>query len=322
MSDSLPIYIYSAAALGPHGDLSGDERENITGDAENVDLSGLMGRFNAPELRRSSHFSQLSLISISEAIRRFGSSIDQGTALYFATGLGEAQVTSVLFEKVMEGRAEASSPFAFVNSVNNTTAFFLSKINRLSGQNLIISQEEFSFESALNQACGDISLGESGHALVGGVDEIYLPRADHLTRINLREDQAAGEGSGWLYIGKERANAIGEIVMLKEFTQSESTCSDVISAVIEPYMSTDEKMCLLPGFRLTLEEISALIHSLPQMEVKAYLKHCGCFLTASAFGLASIFDKVEEESALYFHVNRNSYGRTFIVGIRVLGRRG
>ena len=319
MSDSLPIYIYSAAALGPHGDLSGDERENTKGDAENVDLSDLMARFNAPELRRASHFSQLSLICISEAIRRFGSSIDQGTALYFATGLGEEQGTVALFENIMEGRGEASSPFAFVNSVNNTTAFFLSKINRLSGQNLIISQEEFSFECALSQACGDISLGESSHALVGGADEICLPRADHLTRISLREDQAAGEGSGWLYIGKERANAIGEITMLKEFTQSEAIWPDAATALIEPYMSSKEKVGLLPGFRLTSEEISALIHSLPQMELKDYLKQCGCFHTASAFGLASIFDKVEEEPGLYFHVNRNEFGRIFIVGIRFFG---
>lgn len=320
MSDSLPVYIYSAAALGPHGDLSGDERENIKGDAENVDLSDLMARFNAPELRRASHFSQLSLISISEAMSRSDSSIDEGTPLYFATGLGEAQVTSVLFEKIMEGRVESSSPFAFVNSVNNTTAFFLSKINRLSGQSLIISQEEFSFESTLSQACGDISLGEAGHALVGGADEVYLPRKDHLTRINLREDQPAGEGSGWFYLGKERTNAIGEVVMLKELVQSETTWSDSTASLIEPYMSTDEKVRLLPGFRLTSEDISTLIHSLPHMEVRDYLKLCGCFHTASAFGLASIFDMVEEEPVLYFHVNRNAYGRTFIVGIRVFGR--
>lgn len=321
MSDSLPIYIYSAAALGPHGDLSGEERVVMKGDAENVDLSDLMGRFNAPELRRSSHFSQLSLICISEAIKRFDSSIDQGTALYFATGLGEEQGTVALFENIMEGRGEASSPFAFVNSVNNTTAFFLSKINRLSGQNLIVSQEEFSFESALSQSCGDISLGESGHALVGGADEIFLPRVDHLTRINLREDQPAGEGSGWLYLGKERASAIGEIVMLKESVQSETTWLDSTTSLIKPYMSADEKVRLLPGFKLISEEISALIHSLPQMEVSEYLKQCGCFHTASAFGLASIFDKIEEEPALYFHVNRNAYGRTFIVGVRVFGRK-
>lgn len=321
MSSSSPIYIYSAAALGPHGDLSGDEREVVQGDALNFDLSDLMDRFNAPELRRASHFSQLSLICIFEAIKRIDSSIDRGTALYFATGLGEEQGTVDLFENIMEGRAESSSPFAFVNSVNNTTAFFLSKINRLNGQNLIISQEEFSFECALSLACGDISLGESSHAIVGGADEIYLPRADHLTRINLREDQAAGEGSGWLYIGKERANAIAEIVMLKEFTQSEPTSSDVISSLIEPYISMKEKACLLPGFRLTPEEISPLIHSLPQMELKDYLKLCGCFHTASAFGLASIFDKNEEEPVLYFHVNRNAFGRIYIVGIRVFARR-
>ena len=321
MSDSSPVYIYSAAALGPHGDLSGDERAILEGDARNVDLNGLMDRFNAPELRRASHFSQLSLICISEAIKRDDAPLDKGTPLYFATGLGEEQGTVALFEDIMEGRAESTSPFAFVNSVNNTTAFFLSKINRLSGQNLIISQEEFSFECALSLACGDISLGESGHALVGGADEIYLPRADHLTRINLREDQAAGEGSGWLHLGKERASAIGEVVMLKEFVQNATTWSDSTTTLIEPYMSTDEKIRLLPGFRLTLEEISVLIHSLPQMELEDYLKQCGCFHTASAFGIASIFDKIEEEPGLCFHVNRNEFGRTFIVGIRVFGRK-
>ena len=323
MSDSSPIYIYSAAALGPHGDLSGNEREVTKGDAQKVDLSGYMDRFNAPELRRASHFSQLSLICMSEAIRRIDSPIDGGAVLYFSTGLGEEQGTVALFEDIMEGRAESTSPFAFVNSVNNTTAFFLSKIAGLNGQNLIISQEEFSFECALSLACGDITLEESSHALVGGTDEICLPRTDHLTRIDLRRDQAAGEGSGWLYIGKERANAIGEIIMLKEFTQSELTCSDVISTLLEPYISSEEKVRLLPGFRLTSEEISAVIHSLPQMELKDYIKQCGCFHTASAFGIASIFDNnIEEEPALYFHVNRNALGRTFIVGIRVFGRKG
>ncbi|MDT8317173.1 MAG: beta-ketoacyl synthase N-terminal-like domain-containing protein [bacterium] len=321
MSDSLPVYIYSAAALGPHGDLSSGERAPIRGDAQNVDLSDLMDRFNTPELRRASHFSQLSLISASEAIRRLDSPIDETAPLYFSTGLGEELGTSALFEDVMQGRGESSSPFAFVNSVNNTTAFFLSKIAGLSGQSLIISQEEFSFECALRSACGDISLGESCHALVGGTDEVSLPRADHLTRIDLREDQPAGEGSGWLYLGKERAKAIGEIVILEEFTKVDCISSDMIGAIIKPCISKKEKVRLLPGFRLTPEEISALGHFYPQLDVMDYLKLCGCFHTASAFGLASIFDKAEEEPVLYFHVNRNAYGRLFIVGIRVFDER-
>ena len=322
MSDSSTIYIHSAAAIGPRGDLSASERAVMKGDADNFDLSALMDRFNTPELRRASHFSQLSLISMSEAIERLGSSIDEETFLYFATGLGESQGTSLLFEDVMKGRGESSSPFAFVNSVNNTTAFFLSKIAGLNGQNLIISQEEFSFECALSSACGDISLGESAHALVGGADEICLSRADHLKRIDLREEQPAGEGSGWLYIGKDRANAIGELVVLKELVQGETTCPDMIGTLIEPYISSKEKVRLLPGFGLTSEDISPLIHSHPQLEVRDYLKQCGSFHTASAFGIASIFDEVEEEPILYFHINRNAFGRIFIVGIRVFARKG
>ena len=322
MPDFKSIYIHSAAALGPHGDLSPDGRGILKGDAEKIDLGVLMGRFKAPELRRASHFSKLALIAISEAIERAPSPVGEGTPLYFSTGLGEEQGTVDLFENIMEGRVEATSPFAFVNSVNNTTAFFLSKINGLNGQSLIISQEDFSFECALSQACCGISLGESSHALVGGADEFCRPRKDHMTRISLRDDQKAGEGSGWLYIGRERGNAVGEIVMLKELNNREADFTALICNIIAPYLSTNEKVRLLPGFRLRHEDVSALIKEMPKLEVTNYLELCGAFHTSSAFGMASIFDKAEEGPLLYFHVNRNLYGRTFIAAIRVFGQRG
>ena len=158
-------------------------------------------------------------------------------------------------------------------------------------------------------------------ALVGGVDESAQPRAEHLRHISLRPDQLIGEGSGWLYLTKHPTGAVGELlcveqialppkIALEDWAQSVATC------VQQTGSDTQEPPHLLPGFRLSSDDISALRRKLPRAQVFNYLEYCGCYHTASAFGIAMMFDAPGVVASRVFHVNRDASGRTMVVGVR------
>ena len=65
------------------------------------------------------------------------------------------------------------------------------------------------------------------------------------------------------------------------------------------------------------DEVDEIIKRFPAMECKNYLDYCGCFHSAAAFGIASAFDDHHDEDIIYFHLNRNLFGRIFIVGVKV-----
>lgn len=316
------IYILSAAALGPNKDINHDSRKALTTDAISADLQNILKTFTNQDLRRIGHFTELSLLGSQTTLSRLSKPLIPETAVYFSTGLGEVQKTVSLFQQALDADAGFASPYNFVSSVSSTTAFYVAKIAGFKSRNITVCQEELSFEMAFKLAQMDIEEGETEYALLGGTDECFHPRSEHMRRIQLNEEQIMGEGSGWLYLGKNSQNAIGELLIVKEMSALESgdTLSDWLKTIentLLPWMKKGEKTYLLPGFRLDKTDMEGLLNRLSDIEIKNYLDYCGCFHTAAAFGIASVFDQPHFEPALYFHVNRNLYGRTMVVGIRV-----
>lgn len=321
-----PVYILSASAVGPNADATAAERRVLKTDPESCDFQDIVRQLTMHDFRRIGHFSEISVTGSQIAIRRMAHPISPNTGIYFSTGLGEVKKTVSMFEQVLGHEEGLVSPYSFVNSVSSTTSFYVAKAARIESRNITVSQEELSFEIALRLAQTDIEDGTVDCALAGGADELSHPRSEHMRRIKLEDRQIMGEGSGWLCLGKNSRNAIGELLMVKEIPAPECLCrgnGDVLSEwlnvaadAISPWITEHEKTYLLPGFRLDKKHIEGLLNRLPQAEIKNYLKYCGCFHTAAAFGIASVFDQPHSEPALYFHVNSNLYGRTMVVGVR------
>jgi len=320
MNEAIKIYIHSAAALGPQGDLRAEERKALAGDAVAADLSEKMSHFKGPELRRIAHFSELPIVASSEALNRLGRDWQKSSALYLGTGLGESQGTIGLFKEIMEEQKEFVSPYGFVNSVNNTAAFFIAKILGIESSNITISQEELSFEWALKLAVNDLKNGLCKGALAGGADELCHPRSNHEKRIKLRPKDHMGEGSGWLYLEKEKEGALGEVVDVVTFPPSQGQWQEWVARAVNPWAGENEAIVILPGFRMDEEEVKKLATLIPHSAVENYLQYCGSFHTAAAFGVASIFDKKNDKEMLYIHINRDASDRIMAVSVRSYSR--
>lgn len=318
-NDRGPVYILSAAAIGPSIDTTRGQRRLLTDDPAPADLSALVKELTGEESRRIGHFAQLAVACSRLALNRFKKTITDETPLYLATGLGEAQSTVSLFQQVMESEDSLVSPYSFVNAVSSTTAFHIAKTAGLKAKNITISQEELSFEWALYLAAADITDREAKYALVGGVDESCRPREGHMRRISLRDNQIMGEGSGCLLLGPSHDDAVGELLDITWFdlgNEDTGAWSEKIAHLVERHRKRTDRVVLLPGFRLEQEHLRTLHNRITGIEVNNYLHFCGCFHTAASFGIASVFDAPHESATLYLHVNSNASGRTMAVVFR------
>lgn len=309
MSDSR-VYVHAAAALGPHGDSVRAERRILSEDPPPLELRELVKRVVGAPLRQASHLVELAAIGSQLCLQRLAVPAPENSAVYLGTGLAEVRKTYALFNQVLPPGPGMASPFDFINAANNMAAFYVARLAGFRARNLTVTQEEFSFEWALKLAHDDLCAGGLRQALVGGVDENSQPRAHHLRRIVLRDDQVMGEGAGFLYLSVEAQGARAELLGVRRFTP------DMVSAMVRAWRRPDDAVVLLPGFRLTAGETAAFAAALPAARVHDYLTHCGCFHTAAAFGLAALFD--DPRPGLYLHLNRDAGGRGMLIGLRIL----
>ncbi len=309
------IYIHATAALGPHGDTTTAERRSLQGDPPLFEFKDLVKQVVGVPLRQASHFVELAAIGSQLCLRRLAAPAPENTAVYLGSGFAETRKNELVFQQVMPPGPGMASPFDFINTAGNMAAFYTAKLGNFRARNLTITQEEFSFEWALHLATSDLRAGETGQALVGGVDETALSRENHLRRIALRPDQPRGEGSGWLYLDIRREGARGEVLETRNLTRKVDLVS-LLAETVQSWRRGDEEIVLLPGFRLEQAEIRTLGAAVSGITVKDYLGQCGCFPTASAFGLAAEFDEPHTSPTLVLHVNRNSVGHAMLVALR------
>jgi hypothetical protein len=315
-----PVYIRATSALGPQGDYQAAQRRPLTADPAPLDLKELTRTVVGQSLRQASHFVELAVVGAQLCLQRLGQPTYTVTPVYLGTGLAEVNKTTALFEQVLPPGEGLASPFDFINAANNMAAFYVARRAQFSARNLTVTEEEFSFEWALKLALGDLRHAGFEQALVGGVDESTRPRAEHLRRIELRAEQLMGEGSGWLYLTKDPSGALGEVLCVEQLatspTQSFGDWAQAVARCVTQYSPGREPLTLLPGFRLTLGDISALRGKLPRAPMADYLSYCGCYHTAAAFGIGMQFDDAAARAMRYFHVNRDAAGRTLVIGVR------
>jgi hypothetical protein len=237
--------------------------------------------------------------------------------VYVGTGLAEVRKTHAVFSQVMPPGPGMASPFDFINAANNMAAFYTAKLGNFRARNLTVTQEEFSFERALQLALADLRAGSYHQALVGGIDENSQPRANHLRRIDLRDDQVMGEGSGWLYLATRRERARGELLAVVRRGMRGSDAVALLDEDVRGWRQHGEPVVLLPGFRLEPSETARLAALRPGVETRNYLTHCGCFHTAAAFGIGTMFDHPSPRPTLVVHINRDSAGGLMLVALRL-----
>jgi hypothetical protein len=316
MAEPIGVYIHAGAALGPCLDTCAEERIVLTADPSPAELKGLTRKVVGMPLRQASHLIELAAIGSQLCLKRLPWPAPENSAVYVGTGLAEVRKTQAVFGQVMPPGPGMASPFDFINAANNMAAFYTAKLANFRARNLTITQEEFSFEWALQLALADLRAGSYHQALVGGMDESSQPRASHLRRFQLRDGQVMGEGSGWLYLGTRREHARGELLTVRHVARGSNAIS-LLEDAVQAWRQHGEPVVLLPGFRLERSETAGLATALPDLETRDYLAHCGCFHTAAAFGIGALFDHPWSKPTLVVHINRDGADGMVLVALRM-----
>ena len=155
-------------------------------------------------IRRVDRFIELCLLG---ALRCVGErQLPASTATYLASRCGAVHTPSQAMASIFQHH-QLPKPLHFVNTLGNTASFYLTQGLGISGQTLVVAQESLSFEAALFQAVLDIQAGVVSTALVGGIDEVTLPVAQHARRLDAPQAEKLLEGSHWLLLSGNNAMA-------------------------------------------------------------------------------------------------------------------
>lgn len=186
-----------------------------TADEAQLNLRPQVAPLCGQSFRRTTRFIDLALIGANRCARETGRLPGAGCAVYLATGRGNAVGTIEQIRQLIRDRLPPM-PVAFMNTASNAAAFHVALSLGLTGENMTISHASFPFEAALELACLGLAEGCLDEALVGAVDELTFPVADHRRRLDLAPEAPLGEGSHWLWLARE-GHGIGELAAVERY---------------------------------------------------------------------------------------------------------
>lgn len=317
MSNSI-IYIHAASAIDPMLNSDPSDRTVLTRIPDKVDAAEKVKALIGDPLRQASHLVKMGVIGVIQCRKQITSQLDNSAAIYVGTGLGEMDKCRGLFDQVMPPTSGMASPFDFISSSSNITAFYAAKILGLSTRNLTISQDEFSFEYALKLAIDDLLAGAYSQAFVGGLDERSDVIDYQLRRMRIGDNQILGEGCGWLYLNTESDGALGSIEDIVFLHTNNITESSWINDIADKLKDIEGKIIFLPGFRISGTACQALEQKISQPSFSHYTQYSGCYHTAAAFGIAEAVNNCPANSTLV-HINTGPGNQTVITMIKMTG---
>ncbi len=186
---------------------------------------------------------------------------------------------------------------SFAGCLGNAASFFVARSTGCVGPNVTLSQEELSFEAALQAATLALRAGDLELALVGGVDVISGSDAEQRRRMNAGDTPGRiTQGAAFVLLGRDHdTEAWLEAVQLDSRT---------LPAVLEGLPARSR---VLPGWRLAKDELD---HSGGVAPVETRL-----LPVASGLRLVEALDGAHDAVV---HLQRNSAG---VIGC-IQARRG
>ncbi len=163
-------------------------------------LTGLSEALKSSPLkppRRSDRLTQLSLLGL--AATPGYDSLNPQTQLILASGDANLSSTIQNNEQIF-AQHSIPNPIAFINTVNNSTAFHISQALHIGGQATTVSRGDCSLEAGF-QIADTLRLEQSLPILLGSVDEVPDDPQRHRYRQKLDPQELLGEGSYWFHCG-------------------------------------------------------------------------------------------------------------------------
>ncbi len=161
------------------------------------ELSGALKSSPLKPPRRSDRLTQLSLLGL--AATPGNNNLNPQTQLILASGDANLSSTIQNNEQIF-AQHSIPNPIAFINTVNNSTAFHISQALRIGGQVTTVSRGDCSLEAGF-QIADTLRLEQTLPILLGSVDEVPDDPQRHRHRHKLDQHEPLGEGSYWFHCG-------------------------------------------------------------------------------------------------------------------------
>lgn len=196
----------------------GDYVERIDGDASATDLKPLVAEAVGAPMRRIGRFIQLALIGVGRCARQV--ELPKDAAVYLGSGRGDLEVTIDVMQSLLRD-GQAPRPLSFINTVSNAACFYVAQGLKLMGRSSFVCNRYFAFETMLQLAALDLNCGGVEPALVGTVDVVVPPLAEHRIRLGLGSTTPVADASHWLLLHTKPAmTTLGRLIAAEHFVDA------------------------------------------------------------------------------------------------------
>ncbi len=263
-------------------------------EGEELDVKAQWKAVSPSMIRRTDRYIQLALLGAYQAVGE--KKLDKETALFMASGQGNLAV----FKRLRDQRyihKQPPKPVDFINSLSNTSGFYVAQYFDLHGKNLNVSRLGFVAEMTLLLAQNDLELGKEEQVLLGGVDELQEPAAFTRRTLGIADETLLGEGSNWMLLSREHEGALASVDVAKQ---------KMALAEVKAHLQSMNPACKVAfGFRCTEAMIAEILEG-EERERFMYDAACGFYETRTLYAL-NTFIKEGEGELLFINVYEENF---------------
>lgn len=277
-------------------------------DGESLDLKSLVAEAVGQPVRRIGRFIQLALIGAGQSAK--AAALPASTAVYLASARGDLEITIEVMQSLLRD-GHAPKPLSFINTVSNAACFYIANSLKLTGRSSFICNRYFAFESVLQLAALDVETNAVTHALLGAVDVVVPPLAEHRQRLGLDTEAPVADASHWLCLSKARpAQGNACRLLACEFFADRETLLTWCRR------NVDSKACAVSaGQFLADDEYAELTSTLGMTHRFAYRTDLAYYDSQSGAAISAFMNADTKQSEL-LHVNRDPSGRYGVMWVK------
>ena len=253
---------------------------------EHFDIKAAWKEVSPSMIRRTDRFIQLALLGAYQAVGQ--EKLDKCTALYMASGQGNLAV----FKRLRDQRyihKQPPKPVDFINSLSNTSGFYVAQFFGLHGKNLNVSRHGLVVENILLLAQADLELDREQQILLGGVDELQEPLAFTRLTLGLCDERPLGEGSNWLLLSAQPEGALASMEVLKQ---------QMDMAALKNYLSTVPPQTKIAFGQRCSKALATELSSEYGLETFEYQGSCDFYETSPLYALHRFIEEGRGELLL------------------------
>lgn len=235
-------------------------------------------------IRRMAKGIKMGVATSAQALEKAG--LEQVDAIIVGTGMGCSQDSEKFLRNIIDNKEEFLTPTSFIQSTHNTVAGQIAVRLTCKGYNFTYVNGAISFESALLDACMQITSDEANSILVGGIDEYAEHTFSLYQLIGLIKSAQDRPFSVLNSTTKGAVFAEGATFFALENTRKESTFAQVIDVRVKNKLNQEQVATFINDFldknALNLSQIDVVVlGNNGDVEYDGYFKKAAAHLSES-----------------------------------------